>query len=354
MIVNRCRGSVAAATLVSILAIAGCTNVGTPEANPSSPQPTQVSSSPASSPATTSTPESTPKAVQVIQRNPRWALDRIDQRRLPFDRRYVSKGQGERVTVYVVDGLFDVRNPEFQGRASVGLRLGQPCVLEDGINHGEFVAGLVGGRHTGSAKKTKIVVVGSSYGCEGAAEVSEKKMVKRITRAVNWVADNARRPAVVNLSLNTDGKQPELAAAIKRLTDAGLTVVASAGNEGVNACGHLPAGLPGVITVTGSTKSDRDAGLNYGRCVDLYAPAEGVTSVVDRAISPNRRATSDQAATSWAAPITSGVAALYLSAHPTASPQQVRRWVIDNATTGVIRGNRHGTPNRLLYSRGPR
>jgi subtilisin family serine protease len=76
--------------------------------------------------------------------------------------------------------------------------------------------------------------------------------------------------------------------------------------------------------------------------------------VVSAELSPNRLAKSDQAATSWAAPIASGVAALYLSANPKASPQQVRRWMVDNATTGVIRGDRRGTPNRLLYSRGPR
>ena len=73
--------------------------------------------------------------------------------------------------------------------------------------------------------------------------------------------------------------------------------------------------------------------------------------MVSPELSPNRLARSDQAATSWAAPLASGVAALYLSTHPKASPQQVRRWMIDNATTGVIGGDRHGTPNRLLYSR---
>lgn len=365
-----CTRSLAAAAVVSMLAIAGCANGGTPGANPGTPQRTPASSAGqpsatptrASSPTPTSTatvvgtpsPTSTSKPAKVVQRNPGWALDRIDQRRLPFDKRYISQGEGEGVTVYVIDGLFDVKNPEFEGRASVGLNVGERCVLEDGIDHGLFVAGLVGGRHTGSAKKTNIVAVGYSYGCEGAEEVSDTKIAKRIVRAVNWVADNASKPAVVNLSLNAEGKQPELTAAIKRLTDAGLTVVASAGNGGVAACGHRPAGLPDVITVTGSTKSDEDAGLNYGRCVDLYAPAEGVTSVVDQAISSNRRARSDQAATSWAAPLVSGVAALYLSSHPEASPQQVRRWLIDNATKDAIQGDRRGTPNRLVYSGGPR
>ena len=182
--------------------------------------------------------------------------------------------------MYVVDGLFDTRNTEFEGRASVGLDLGRPCVLEDGIDHGLFVAGLVGGRRTGVATKAKIVAVGSSYGCEGSESASQRQMVERVVRAVNWVAENARKPAVVNLSLNTEGDQPELTAAVARLVDAGLTVVASAGNGGENGCGHAPAGLRSDITVTGSTKADGDAGLNYGTCVDLYAPASGVTSVV--------------------------------------------------------------------------
>ena len=343
-----------AAALAFLIVAAGCTSgTGPRAAGQRSAEPTSTHSSPAVSPARTptSTPTQAPAPVKVVQRSPRWALDRIDQRRLPFDKRYVSQGEGEGVTVYVVDGIFDTENPEFQGRASVGLRLGKPCLLDDGINHGLFVAGLVAGRRSGAAKKAKIVAVGASYGCEGSEEVSEQKMIKRLVRALTWVAENAERPAVVNLSLNTNGAQPELVAAIQRLIDAGLTVVASAGNGGENACGHAPAGLPSVITVTGSTKTDHDAGLNYGRCVDLYAPAVGIRSVVDPELVPTRLATSEQAATSWAAPLASGAAALYLSAHPTASPKQVRRWMIDNATTGAIRGDRHGTPNRLLYSR---
>ncbi len=288
----------------------------------------------------------------MTQRNPRWALDRIDQRRRPLDDRFTTAGQGAGVTVYVIDGLFNAENAEFDGRASVGLALGRRCVLEDGIDHGLFVAGLVAGRRTGVAKQAKVVSVGASYGCEGSGGATEEQMTRRVVRAVNWVATNARKPAVVNLSLNADGPQPELSAAIARLVDAGLTVVASAGNRGESACGHVPAGLPSVVTVTGSTKSDRDAGLNYGRCVTLYAPALGVTSVVEPLISPDRLARSDQAATSWAAPIVSGVAALYLSVHPTASPQQVRAWLIDNATPGVIRGDLRGSPNRLVYTGG--
>ena len=289
----------------------------------------------------------------MTQQRPGWALDRIDQRRLPLNQRFTTIGQGKGVTVYVVDGLFDVHNAEFQGRASVGLANGVPCGLEDGVNHGLFVAGLVAGRRTGVAKQAKIVSVGSSYGCEGGSSATEAQMTARIVRALNWVAQHARKPAVVNLSLNVNAPAPTITTAVKRLIDAGLTVVASAGNDGEDACKHPPAGLPTVITVSGSTKADKDAGLNHGRCVNLFAPAEGITSVVDATLSPNRLVTEDFAATSWAAPLVSGAAALYLSIHPAASPKQVRAWLLDNATTGVLRGNLHGSPNRLLFTGGP-
>ena len=93
---------------------------------------------------------------------------------------------------------------------------------------------------------------------------------------------------MVNLSLNTDAPAPTIAAAVERLVEAGLTVVASAGNNGEDACKHPPAGLPSVITMGASTKADKAAGLNLGRCVDLFAPAEGVTSVIDPDLVPRR------------------------------------------------------------------
>ncbi len=329
-----------------LIGTAACTAIGpTPgPARTSEPSTTHVSSSPAG--------PSGPAAV--TQRRPGWALDRIDQRHLPLDQRFTAADGGRGVTVYVVDGLFDVTNPEFGGRASVGLKLGRACDLDDGTDHGLFVAGLVGGRRTGVAKRATIVSVGSSYGCEGGTGgATQAQVIARVVRALGWVAEHARRPAVVNLSLNGDGPSPELSAAVRRLTDAGLTVIASAGNDGDNACRHPPAGLPLVITVSGSTRSDTDAGLNHGRCVDLYAPAEGVRSVVDAGLVPEGLVTSEIAATSWAAPLVSGAAALYLSAHADASPAEVRGWLIDNATTGALHGNLHGSPNRLLFTGGP-
>lgn len=286
----------------------------------------------------------------MTQRKPGWALDRIDQRERPLDQRYTVRSQGKGVHVYVVDGLFDVRNEEFGDRASVGLKSGRRCALENGIDHGLFVAGIVGGRKSGVAKQARLVTVGAINGCEGGShDQTDAQRTARIVRALDWVTKHARRPAVVNLSLNVPGPSPTVAAAVQRVVRAGVTVVASAGNDGKDACRHPPAGLPSVVTVAAATGRDRDAGLNHGRCVDLFAPAEDVTSVVSPSLDPDRLLASEGTATSWAAPYVSGAAALYLSTHPKASPAQVERWLVRNASRGVLSGDLHGSPNRLLH-----
>jgi subtilisin family serine protease len=361
--VRRQRSIFAIASLALVIGISGCNkgDASPPAAAPTTESPSAPATTPTptpSSPATPTTtpsitPSATPSAAKVTQKRPGWALDRIDQRKRPLDQRFTTANQGEGVTVYIVDGLFDVKNPDFSGRASVGLSTGTPCVLEDGTNHGLFVAGLVAGNRTGVAKRAKIVSVGSSYGCEGGSEATEAQMTARIVKAIDWVAKNAHKPAVANLSLNIAEPPPTFKAAVKRLIDKGITVVVSAGNDGEDACQHPPAGLPGVVTAAAMTQTDEDAALNFGRCVDLYAPAETLTSLADADLSPNRLITSDFAATSWAAPLVSGTAALYLSAHKTATPAEVRTWLIDNATKGAVKGNLHGSPNRLLFTGGP-
>jgi subtilisin family serine protease len=365
--VRRQRGIFAIVSIALAISLSGCSQDASqpPVVDPTAQSPAASkpsTSKPTPTPTESHSPTPTPSEshsptiqlpAKVTQKRPGWALDRIDQRLRPLDQKFTTVGQGKGVTVYVVDGLFDVKNADFGGRASAGLAAGLPCILEDGTNHALFVAGLVAGSRTGVAKQAKIVSVGSSYGCEGADGATDAQLTARLVKAIDWVVQHASKPAVVNLSLNVPAPAPAIIGAVKRLIGAGLTVVVSAGNDGEDACQHPPAGVPGVVTAAAMTQSDADAGLNYGKCVDLFAPAENLTSVADATLSPDRLVTSDFAATSWAAPVVSGAAALYLSVHKTATPAEVRTWLIDNATKGAVKGPLHGSPNRLLFTGGP-
>ena len=294
-------------------------------------------------------------ALAASQPHPGWALDRIDQRRLPLDRQYRSRTSGRGVTVYVIDCGAQVANGQFGSRASRGANLaGGPwrdCVDEMAVGHATFVNGIIGGAKTGVAKRVRMVSVRALVGGEGVPSPPVRKQLRRVVRAIDWVIADAaasNRPAVVNMSLAFDGTRRRLTAAMSRLEEAGVTAVVAAGNDGANACRHTPANISTALTVGATNR--RDAvwqGSNVGPCVDLFAPGVGVRSVLAGGGAFTYRGSG---ATSWATPYVTGAAALYLSRNPDAAPGQVRRWIRTQATRGQLHGLTQNTANRLLYS----
>ncbi|EOZ95160.1 peptidase S8 and S53, subtilisin, kexin, sedolisin [Indibacter alkaliphilus LW1] len=51
--------------------------------------------------------------------SPEWYLDRIDQRGLPLDNKFTPAADGNGVTVYLLETLFDPSLDEFEGRARI-------------------------------------------------------------------------------------------------------------------------------------------------------------------------------------------------------------------------------------------
>ncbi|MFD7628226.1 S8 family peptidase [Streptomyces sp. NPDC059851] len=317
---------------------------------------------PSGSPSGSRPPSGNPGAAPAPRTGVPWNLDRIDQRTPPLDGTFAPGSDGSGVRVYVLDTGMEVRHAEFGGRASLGADfVGDPdagdCFDGGGLGHGTFVAGIIGGRTNGVAPRADLVRVqaiaceeGGSAGAADAGPAAEASVIK----AVEWVAEHARRPAVVNMSLNLANRSAALDAAVERLIASGIPVVVSAGNFADDACRHSPAGARGALVVAASTADDRhwrdsDAfGSGHGPCVDLYAPGEKVTS----ALAGAGTATSDATATSWAAPHVAGAVALYLSAHPDATPAQVRTWITERAARDVLAGVPPQTPNRLLNAGG--
>ena len=264
-----------------------------------------------------------------------WGLDRLNQRARPLDRQYTYTYTGSGVRVYVIDTGLQANHPQFGGRAqNVYDAFGGNGA--DCNGHGTHVAGTVGGSTYGVAKQALLRGV-KVLDCAGSGSTSG------IIAAVDWVRQNAQKPAVANLSLG-GGYSSALNTAVNNLANAGIFTAVAAGNENQNACNVSPASASFAFTTAASTKTDgRATYSNYGTCVDAYAPGSAIQS----AWIGSGVLTID--GTSMASPHVAGVAALVKHRYGDVSSASITNYLIDNSTANVITGNPSGTPNRLLY-----
>ncbi|HEY0602712.1 MAG TPA: S8 family peptidase [Herpetosiphonaceae bacterium] len=274
-------------------------------------------------------------SIDATQTGAPWNLDRIDQRNLPLDGRYTVGTTAANVTAYIIDTGIYTAHSQFGGRASVGYDAlggnGQDC-----NGHGTHVGGTVGGIISGVAKGVKLVVV-RVLDCNGSGSWAG------VIAGMNWVANNAVRPAVANMSLG-GAANTSVDNAATNMVNRGIFTSVAAGNSAANACNYSPARASGVVTVAASDRTDTSASFtNYGSCVEIYAPGVNITSTWLNG------GTNTISGTSMAAPHVAGAGALYLAGNPGASPSTVSSWIINNATVGVLKNVPPGTPNRLLY-----
>lgn len=285
-------------------------------------------------------------AVQYNDTLRSWGLDRIDQQDSPaLDMQYsYFEAAGEGVDVYVIDSGIDDTHPEFEGRATL-LRDYTDEGLSDELGHGTHVAGTIAGHTTGVAKQANIIalkVCDEKGACTGAGILTSIYLA--IKRCKAGKGRRSSRRCVINMSLNGDRWMLLDYASIKAVAG-GIVVVASAGNDGGDACGCSPGGVDAVLTVGASNANDFKASFsNQGPCVNVYAPGVKIYSAM-----PGGRYALRQG-TSMAAPHVAGTAALLWSAFPSLSSDEVISTIKDGATHGVISLKPSGTPGPLLFS----
>ena len=264
------------------------------------------------------------------------------------------------VTEYLQKLNADV-NPDLEARTRIvgdnpNIRDGKPYgnnqLKHSDASHGTGVAGLIG------------AVRGNGYGIDGVADnvrIMSIKAVpngdeydKDVANAIHYAVDNGAK--VVNMSF---GKKisPHKAwvdEAFKYAAAHNVLLVEASGNDNVDVDAHpeFPNDIfedgsatdaDNVISVgaSGANLDETLAGSfsNYGKKnVDVFAPGVKVTSI-DMDAEFN---TAD--GTSFASPITAGVAALILEYYPELSAKQVKQAIMLSATP--LKGtmvNRPGT-----------
>eukprot|EP00834_Sanchytrium_tribonematis_P001919 NODE_51_length_31136_cov_0.357670.p7 type:complete len:314 gc:universal NODE_51_length_31136_cov_0.357670:25354-26295(+) len=226
------------------------------------------------------------------QVRPVWNLDRIDQRR-GLDQIYkYSDNAGEGVVVYIIDSGANVKHQDLVGRITFGVDTTNEG-LKDTVGHGTHVAGIIGGKTFGVAKKAELVAVKVLSSGGG----TEYTFLKGLEWAVKDMQQKKKK-AVANISIAAPNLK-SLSDAVSEAMRLGLVVVASAGNKNADACLQSPASIPGVITVASSSFRDQiSAFSNYGKCVTIFAPGENIFS----ADAFSNSGTVEMSGTSMAAP----------------------------------------------------
>ncbi|HSQ29712.1 MAG TPA: S8 family serine peptidase [Gemmatimonadaceae bacterium] len=324
-----------------VVSLAACARLGAP---------TSLARSPAA-------PDDGAPQATVDEPTASVALDRITKRAPLLNGVVRHAGTGRGVTVYVFDGGIDANHPELETRVRVGFDAfpSSPRVCNP---HGTAVAGAIAGTTLGVARDAEIVDV-KIINCRTA-----RGSAGSLLAAARWVAEDHRghpeSPAVANWSFVVDSQRPnravERAAAV--LLEAGIAVVASAGNFNVDACRVSPASSHRVMvvgasalthdTAGGSWRDVRSDGTAYGPCVDLYAPGD---SVLLPTVDGGRPGEGLWSGTSMAAGYVSGAAALVLERFHAASPQFVVATLRNASTVAMVDERRPSSAGRrrVLY-----
>ncbi len=271
---------------------------------------------PTSVPNPTFTPEPTP----VANREPLpWGVDHINVENL------WNTTQGENIRVAVIDTGADTEHSDLL--VSGGINTIDNSSFDDDNGHGTHVSGTIAATENGEgvigvAPKVKLFAV-KALNKDGTGYVSD------IIEGIDWAIDN--NIDVINLSIGATEYSQTFHDAIKRASDAGIIIVAAAGNDGKSV--NYPAKFSEVIAVSAIDSDDKvPSWSSRGDEIEFASPGVNITSTwYDgdfKTIS----------GTSMASPHVAGIVALILSQNNNATLNDVRNtlqsYAIDIAESG--------------------
>ena len=192
-------------------------------------------------------------------------------------------------------------------------------------SHGTLAAGIIGASGNnalgiaGIAWNVRIMPI-KVLDCGTGNQGQPQGDVSNVAQAIEYARKMGAN--IISLSLATRGDQPDLRAAVKAASDAGIIIVASAGNYGAdpNPAVGFPAAytdLPNVIAVGASDNLNNNVWARYsayGPAIDFAAPGNHIVSTARSNIGLNNpyADTGLEGGTSFSAPIVSGMFALMM------------------------------------------
>ncbi|MBT2513387.1 S8 family serine peptidase [Arthrobacter sp. ISL-30] len=250
----------------------------------------------------------------------------------------VTTGSG--IKVAVLDSGVASDNPDIASKvvaranfSSSATKTGDP-IAEDYYGHGTHVAGIVAATHNTTG------VAGVCPGCTILAgkvlNDSGVSSTSGIANGINWAVSNGAK--VINMSIGQRTSSRTLETAVKNAWNAGVVIVAAAGNGG-NQSKIYPGAYANVIAVAATDNTDAKASFStYGASwVDVAAPGVNVYSTFPNhtfvlGTQNNRSQGYDVGnGTSMSSPIVAATAALAWSSQPGATNTSVRAKVESTA-----------------------
>jgi subtilisin len=268
------------------------------------------------------------------------------------------------VDIAVLDGGTDSTHPDLRVVGGVNC-IDSSSIFLDSDGHGTFVAGLA------AAKDNSFGIVGVAPGARiWAVKMFDDQSASTLEAfmcSLEWLIANAGTIEVANMSFTIQGTVDGPCGMVKRhgrhprwskwelvdpfhmavckVVEAGVTIVAAAGNEAMDASTSFPAAYPQTVAVSALADHDGKPGgtatdfscwpeqipddrlasfSNFGAVIDFAAP--GICTI--STFPGNRYVMGD--GTSFATPLVAGAAALLAARYPGIEPEQIRQMLTAN------------------------
>lgn len=267
---------------------------------------------------------------------------------------YTGKG----ITIAIVDTGISP-HPDYRNRILGWYdAIGDIPLPYDNSGHGSHVAGIAagnglqsGGTYTGIAPEASLVGI-------KVLDRSGNGTIQIIVKGLNWILRNQANLNIRIVNISIGANEPEkydensdFVKKVNQLWNAGIVVVAAAGNKGPDRYSISAPGNSRKIITVGSSDLSNATQINHSgtgptmACIkkpDIVAPGYHIVSCNNVQNIQRKRAYSMKSGTSMSTPIVSGAVALLLQKYPRLTPKEVKIRLKESSTNLYLPHEKQG------------